>query len=377
VSSTAIVVGGGIVGAACAAELVDAGVRVVLLEAAPRLAGGATAAGMGHIIILDDSEIEFELTHLSQRLWDELATALPRAAQVDPCGVLWLASDAQELEAARRKASFMSDRGLPTELLDERALYDAEPRLRPGMAGGLLLPLDSVLYPPACVRWLLERAAADGDLSIRTGVTVRAMGDGTVTTDAGEILEADWVVNAAGHDGLALLPTPLPALTIRPRKGHLAITARAPGFIRHQLIELGYITSAHGHDPVSVAFNLQPRATGQMLIGSSRQYGVNDTAVDPQILSRMLGKAVSFVPELKSIPVVRAWTGFRAATEDKLPIIGPAPGLPRLLLATGHEGLGITTSLVTGRLIRAMVTGEDPILDPTPFSPARSARRAA
>lgn len=372
-----IVVGGGIVGAAVAAELAAAGAGVELLESEPRLAGGATAAGMGHIIVLDDSEVELELTHVSQQLWDALAGELPAAVQRDACGALWLASNDRELEAVRTRAAIMAGRGLPAEVLDEAKLYEVEPKLRAGLAGGLLLPRDSVVYPPAFVPWLLERGRRRGDIVVRTGVAVREIGDGYVVLSGGARREADWVVNAAGHRALELLAEPLPGLRIRPRKGHLAITARKPGFLRHQLIDLGYISSAHGQDPVSVAFNAQPRLTGQILIGSSRQYDAADSRVEPAILSRMLRKAIEFMPGLAQIPVVRTWTGFRAATDDKLPIIGPAPGRPRLLMAAGHEGLGITTSLVTGRLVRAHVTGEQPIIDPEPYSPARVSGRAA
>lgn len=372
-----IVVGGGIVGAVVAAELADAGARVEVLEAAPRLAGGATAAGMGHIIVLDDSPAELELTEMSQRLWDALGPRLPASVQRDACGALWVAGNAVELEGVRAKSELLLSRGLPAEILDETALYEAEPSLRPGLAGGLLLPRDSIVYPPAFVPWMLADRIAAGDIVVRTGVRVEATGDGFVRLAGGERREADWVVNAAGDAALELLEEPLPSLRVRPRKGHLAITARAPGFLRHQLVEMGYLTSAHGHEAVSVAFNAQPRMTGQVLIGSSREYDVTDTRIDPAVLARMLRNAVGFLPGLAELPIIRTWTGFRAATDDKLPIIGPAPGHPRLLLAAGHEGLGITTSLVTGRLIRAHVTGEKPIISPDPFSPSRRVGRAA
>ena len=71
------------------------------------------------------------------------------------------------------------------------------------------------------------------------------------------------------------------------------------------------------------------------------------------------------------LSIVRTWTGFRAATDDKLPLIGPYPGHGRVYLATGHEGLGITTSLVTGELITDLVLGRNPAIDPTPYLPAR------
>ena len=66
------------------------------------------------------------------------------------------------------------------------------------------------------------------------------------------------------------------------------ITDRYPGFVHHQLVELGYLKSAHSVTADSVAFNVQPRQTGQILIGSSRQYGNEDSAVDQAMLTAML-----------------------------------------------------------------------------------------
>src|SRR6185503_17206787 len=130
-------------------------------------------------------------------------------------------------------------------------------------------------------------------------------------------------------------------------KGHLVITDRYPQFLRHQLVELGYLKSAHTMTAESVAFNIQPRRTGQLLIGSSRQFEVQESTVDVSILNRMLSRAIEFLPGLARLSSLRAWTGFRAATPDKLPLIGPSVDNTRLYLATGHEELGITTSMGT------------------------------
>ena len=138
----------------------------------------------------------------------------------------------------------------------------------------------------------------------------------------GTTLRGDRIVLATGTDC-----TLLPALPIKKRKGHLLITDRYPGFLHHQLVELGYLKSAHKVETDSVAFNIQPRRTGQLLIGSSRQYGNEDPRSDTGILSRMLERAQSYMPELAQVSGLRVWTGFRAATPDKLPLIGPAEGL--------------------------------------------------
>jgi glycine/D-amino acid oxidase-like deaminating enzyme len=175
------------------------------------------------------------------------------------------------------------------------------------------------------------------------------------------------VLLAAGIEA----PRLCPGLPIRPKKGHLAITERHPGLLRHQLVELGYITSAHHSDGTSVAFNLQPRPTGQLLLGSSRQFDTTDPAVENAILARMLRRALDYAPALADLSIIRTWTGFRAATPDSLPLIGAHPGQDGLWLAVGHEGLGVTTAPATARLIAAQITGATPPIDPAPYAATR------
>jgi glycine/D-amino acid oxidase-like deaminating enzyme len=204
------------------------------------------------------------------------------------------------------------------------------------------------------------------------GRTVKAIGDGRMALDDGTELRADRLIYALGADAAVLMPE----LPVRKRKGHLVITDRYPGFMQHQLVELGYLKSAHGSASDSVAFNVQPRPTGQLLIGSSRQYGAEEAGVDRQILSAMLARAALYMPALQSLNIIRVWTGFRAATPDKLPLIGPADGDDTLWLATGHEGLGITTSLGTAGLLACAFTGDRPAIAPEPYLPARFALAA-
>jgi glycine/D-amino acid oxidase-like deaminating enzyme len=150
-----------------------------------------------------------------------------------------------------------------------------------------------------------------------------------------------------------------------------------PGFVSHQLIELGYVKRAHDVGTDSVAFNVQPRATGQLLVGSSRQIDVTSRNVDPAILRQMLDRCVAYMPDIARVPAIRTWTGFRAAAPDGLPLVGPWPTLPGVWLATGHEGLGITTSLATAEIVAAALVGGPSDLDARPLLPARFAAVAA
>lgn len=360
----AIVVGAGIVGAACAYYLARGGLRVTVLDAS-FAGGGTTAAGMGHIVVMDDSEAQFALTAWSQRLLDELLPTLPPAAEFQRCGTLWIAEDEIQLGAARGKREYYRNRGVEAELLDARQLAEAEPRLRPGLAGALRVPADSVVYPPAIARWLLDQAVHLG-ATRREGVTVEAILPRAVQSATGR-LDADCVINAAG----ARAPILTPGLPVSPRKGHLAITERAPGFCRHQLIELGYLQSAHTMSAASVAFNVQPRITGQLLVGSSRELVGWDASLNRPVLGRMLARALSFMPGLANIPVIRTWTGFRPATPDSLPLVGAWPEVDGLWIAAGHEGLGITTALGSGAMLADLVAGRTPAIDPAPFAPDR------
>jgi glycine/D-amino acid oxidase-like deaminating enzyme len=174
-------------------------------------------------------------------------------------------------------------------------------------------------------------------------------------------------VNATG----AWAPELTPGIEVRKRKGHLAITDRYPGWVRHQLVELGYLKSAHSTTEDSVAFNVQPRKTGQLLIGSSRQFGAEHGAIDHHMLTRMLRRATEYMPGLAALSAIRSWTGFRAATPDKLPLIGKCPCDERLYLATGHEGLGITTSMATGKLVADQILRRTPAIPVEPYLPGR------
>lgn len=361
----AIVVGAGIVGAACAYALARDGLRVLLLDGR-YAAGGSTAAGMGHLVVMDDSPAQLALTRLSTALWRELAPELPPQVEHEPCGTIWVAAHEAELDAVQGKHALYARAGIASEVLGPREMASVEPQLRSGLAGGLLVPGDGVVYQPRATLWLIEQARANG-ATLREGCHVDRITDHAVHC-GDTVFRADVIVNAAGAEA----PRLTGELPIVPRKGHLAITDRHPDFVRHQLVELGYLASAHTMTTESVAFNVQPRSTQQVLIGSSRELVGWNASLNRRILSRMLERAIEFMPGLAALSVVRTWTGFRPATPDKLPLIGAWPETRGLWVAAGHEGLGITTSLGTARLLADLVAGREPPIDARPFDPTRA-----
>lgn len=366
----AVVVGAGIVGAACVYELAREGMRTAVIERG-KIGSGATAAGMGHIVIMDDSPAQFALTQYSQSLWHALSSSLPAYVEYDRCGTLWVAADEEEMNEVRRKHHMFASAHIPTEILDSQSLAETEPNLRKSLFGALLVPSDALLDPVPAATNLIDRAQQLG-AEVILGKTVVSAAKGAVRLDDGTVISAAHIVHATGTGATSMLPH----LPIRKRKGHLVVTDHSPGFLGHQVVELGYLKSAHSLDSDSVAFNVQPRRSGRLLIGSSRQFGAEDSAVDPSILDRMLKRATEYMPALSNLPVTLVWTGFRAAAPDKLPLIGPTED-PTVFLATGHEGLGITTSLATARLIADSLLKRKPVIPIEPYLPARFATEPA
>jgi glycine/D-amino acid oxidase-like deaminating enzyme len=364
-----VIVGAGIVGAACAMECARSGLKVLVLDRGP-VGGGSTAACMGHIVTMDDSPAQFALTTYSRQRWLDLAAGFPDEVEYNPCGTLWVAADQEEMGEVERKAHFYRQNNVRCLKLGARDLISEEPNLRSGLVGGLRVVDDAVVYPP-CAAWYFLYTAKRYQAEIRTGVEVRQLSpDGVARLADGSQISAAVLLNAAGCWSSDLTP----GLPVRKRKGHLVVTDRYPHFARHQIVELGYLKSAHGVSKDSVAFNVQPRKTGQMLIGSSRQFDSEQSDVEFPMLTRMLSRACEYMPGLRDLSSVRCWAGFRPATPDKLPLIGPDPVQDRIWFATGHEGLGITTALGTAKLVADMITKQTTDIPAEPYAPARFAK---
>src|SRR5258708_2544515 len=156
-----VIVGAGIVGAACADECSQQGMRIAVVDQ-DAIGSGATAAGMGHIVVMDDSDAQFALTRYSQTLWQSLIPDLPADVEYEQCGTIWVAADEEEMVEVRRKQAYYSRRGVPVEVLTAEDLERLEPNLRKGLAGGLLVREDGVLYPPCAARFLMQRAQSRG-----------------------------------------------------------------------------------------------------------------------------------------------------------------------------------------------------------------------
>ncbi|NNE67883.1 MAG: FAD-binding oxidoreductase, partial [Pyrinomonadaceae bacterium] len=164
-SFDAVIIGGGIVGTACAYRLSQAGLSVALIEKR-FISAGVTSAGMGHILVMDDSEAQVALTSRSREIWRELSGDLPDICEFENCGTLWVASNEDELEEAVKKESFYRKKGIHAKVVDSEELRRLEPALSEELAGGLRVEDDCVVYQPAAARFFASEAKRMGAVLI-------------------------------------------------------------------------------------------------------------------------------------------------------------------------------------------------------------------
>lgn len=360
-SPDVVVIGAGIVGAACAYSLARAGVSVLALERDFPAAGTSRACD-GLILCCDKtSPAELELAQVSAGLWAGLAESLDFDFEYGNTGVIVVYDTDEGLQAGRKQAIDRCAHGVKVEMLDGAGLLALEPNLAPDLAGGIYY-LDEAQVDARRATAALIQAAQRCGAQLRQGVTVtglRTDASGRVvaalTTD-GEIAAGAFVV-AAGVWSNEIAATVGLHLPVKPRKGTILVTAAAPGMIQHPLLEGSYAASVHSATSAAqVAMVAESTASGGLLLGSSREFVGFDRTVSPSVAQAIAARAIRYLPPLAGLSAIRSYSGLRPWSPDHLPLIGPVAGIPGLHLATGHEGAGIGLAPVTGETIARGLT---------------------
>jgi len=359
-----VIIGGGIIGASCAYFLSEKGLDVHLLER-QFPASGTSRACDGLVLLWDKTPgAELALAKQSLSLWNQLNEALDADFGFEHAGTILLAEEDAHLQAGQEKAEMIRQNGQHAEVLDAHALQSLEPELAPDLAGGALFPDDLQVDPRRATLAMLTAAQEKG-LTLHTGTDVLEVKRETrrdspvcgVVTQEAEI-STPAVVCAAGVWSRNIAQMVGLDLPIRPRKGHILVTARKPGFIRHPLLEGAYVSTVQSAaDNLQVALVAEMTRTGTMLLGSSRQFAGDDRSVSIDVIQAIARRARRFLPRLANTQVIRSYAGLRPWSPDHLPFIGPVQSIPGFYLATGHEGAGIGLAPITGKLISNWVTG--------------------
>jgi D-hydroxyproline dehydrogenase subunit beta len=278
----------------------------------------------------------------------------------------------------------------------------AEPSVTGSLLGASWFPDDLQCAPRAIARGLARRAAALGAV-VETGREVRSIvlngsNEGRpkppregvpyvaadispfcvepprvngVDTREGPLFAAN-VVLAAGAWSAPLAATAGLHLPLEPRKGQLVRLEHRPDFLRHKVIDGGYMAAVESDDAgLQVSTVMETTLDGHVLVGSSRERRGFDLDVDPAVSAALLTAAVRLAPDIATMTTDTAWAGLRPWLPGGLPAIGPTKAADGLFIATGHEGAGVAHGPITGRLIAQTICGEEPEMDLAPFDPDR------
>ncbi|MFC9910251.1 NAD(P)/FAD-dependent oxidoreductase [Streptomyces sp. NPDC059862] len=368
-----VVVGAGMVGAACALYAARAGLDVVVVDRGP-VAGGTTGAGEGNVLVSDkEPGPELDLALLSSRLWADLAQEFGKSVEYEAKGGVVVASTPDGLTALERFATGQRAAGVIAQPVAADTLYDLEPHLAPGLPGGVHYPQDSQVMPALAAAELL-RASGARLFTGRNVTDVLRTPDGTVRgvrTDRGDV-HAPAVVNAAGTWGAELAALAGTFLPVLPRRGFVLVTEPLPRLVRHKVYAADYVADvASDSAQLQTSPVVEGTAAGPVLIGASRERVGFDRTFSLPVVRALAAGATRLFPFLERVRALRAYLGFRPYLPDHLPAIGPDPRVPGLHHACGHEGAGIGLATGTGHLIAQVLTAKTPDLDLTPLRPDR------
>jgi len=357
-SQHVLIAGGGIVGCLTAMELVSRGCRVTIVERnniASQTSGESSWAGTGIMFPLLPwmySDHVNTLTHYGASLYPDICARLFKETGIDP---QMLDSGFLLLPPFDREAALTWCARYKVKAEDTKAAgFGVQ---SPNGQDALWLPEVKQVRPP-CLMHALRTWLENHHVRLLERTELMPLSPGTSrltawATTSGELLEADRFIVTSGAWSFELLKEVASKLQIKPMRGQILLYKPE-------------------HNPRAVIFRedfyLVPRRDGYLLAGSTLEDVGFDPSVTDTVRDAIRAKAAALMPELADLPILKHWSGLRPGTPENLPIISPHPGIENLYLNTGHFRYGLTMGPASASLAAALVCGETPWTDPTPFS---------
>jgi glycine/D-amino acid oxidase-like deaminating enzyme len=379
-----VVIGGGVVGAACAYELSRRGSSVVLVER-DELAAGASGRNQGWFVLSDDPPLR-PMSAGSLAMYRQVIeeSEVPVRFDPDPVGHLMVATTSAGAQAVRSRVAERRAAGTHAEHLDDAAMRHVEPALSPDIADAWLLDQGRRIDPGALTVALALAARANG-ADVRTHCTVRdVVQDGAqvtgVLTDDG-VLHADAVVLAAGPWSSPLARKRGVVLPVTGARGWIVELDGTPGLLRHLIEEEDGDQGASQTAPTAaelgegssrnpgVSALLHQSYDDAIVCGASHHLALRPEAEDVDAPARIARRAARVVPALAQLTVRGIRWGIRPMSPDDRPLVGWLRD--GLLAATGHGPEGVLLAGGTAQLAASMVLDEPHPFDATAFDPFR------
>jgi sarcosine oxidase subunit beta len=344
-----VVIGGGVIGGACAYNLARAGLSVTLLEK-NEIASAASGGSAGGVRQQNRAVPELPLAMAANPIWKTLEQELDADLEYRRVGHLNLAEREDQLPALEASVKRQQAKGLDIQMVCGRELRDLVPAAAPGMIAGSYTPGDGFANPILVTRAFAAAARRHG-ANIRTRTKVhgfRREKDRIVGVESSRgPIASRWVINAAGAWAAGLCAELGIGLPIRPQSKQMMVTERAPAMLKPVVACLGR------------GLSVKQMPQGQFVVGGGWP-GILDMANDrgwpkPGSPNGSARELTAVLPAVAGLNVIRIWNSLEACSIDSLPALGEVDGVDGLLIATGFTGHGFALSPSVGVLLSELI----------------------
>ena len=372
-----VIIGAGVIGASIAYHLAKDNIQAVVLDK-KEIAAGSSSACEGLLLLQSKKPgIHLDMALDSIRRFPALEQELGHPIEYENKGGLVVIENEEELDAMQLFVEKQEKHSFDISLLSAEQAREKEPALTGNIIGATFSPLDSQANPMLLTLGFLRSAQKAGtNVFTKTPVRDIELTKGRVTavhTDKGKI-ETRIIINAAGTFAAEIGAMVNLTIPIKPRRGQILVTEATAPILKRCILSAMYIAAKFNPkiaDAGGVGFAVEQTSSGNILIGSTREFVGFDQEVTFDGIHTIAKSILRVIPDIEKLHVIRAFAGLRPYTPDGLPILGKVESIDGFIMAAGHEGDGITLAPITGAMIAKLVAGE---AAPFPFNDFRLER---
>ncbi|MGW2517529.1 NAD(P)/FAD-dependent oxidoreductase [Streptomyces sp. NPDC001617] len=369
--ASAVVIGGGVMGASIAYHLAAAGVRDVILVERDELASGSTSKAAGGVRAQFSDELNIQLGARSLEAFGRFQEETGYDIGLHRVGYLFLLSTPQEVASFEESVRLQNSLGVPSRMITPKEAHRLSPLISTdGLLAAAFSPDDGHCTPEAVVHGYASAARALGARILRhtevTGIELHGEQITAVSTTLGRIA-TNTVICAAGPWSKAVGAMAGVDLPVVPLRRQIAFTEPVAGLRPDLPMTIDFTTSLYFH------------AEGPgLLLGMSDPDERPGFATDPhdRWIPALYAAMEQRAPALLDLRRTGGWAGLYEITPDHNALIGEASSVSRFLYATGFSGHGFLQGPAVGEVIRDLYLGRVPFVDVSPLSAGRFAADA-
>jgi len=408
------IIGGGVIGVSTALFLAERGIPVALFEKG-EIAGEQSSRNWGWCRQTGRDSRELPLIVESMRLWEDMNERVGRETGFRATGIAYAAEKDEEVERYAEWIKIASEHGIQTQLLNGQQAASLAPGLTRPLKGGMITPLDGRAEPQKAVPAFAAKAQELGAVILQNcavrGIETTNGRVSAVLTEKGRVACEAIVVAGGAWSRLIIssFDSHLPQLKVRssvfrtaPIEAGIDPAIAFSDFALRKRLDGGYTVASLGGSiadivPDSFRFfrDFLPSLStewkslrfrfGERFFEEAFQWKLRPAdqvsvfekirTLDPEphraANAAVLAKLKAAIPSFASATIAQEWAGLIDTMPDVIPVISPLPGIDGLIVATGFSGHGFGIGPGAGRLVADMVSGETPVVDPSPFHISR------